>query len=185
MEEEICLVDSCTTNSILRKSKYFQTLTWRSRNILTIIGRDATIVGSRRATITFPNGTQVTIKDALSYPDSTRTLISFRNIQKSRLHVCIYEDNKEEFLLITMSFGYGHEVLEIILSTPSGLYYTNIKHVPHIAYKMIFQNVDTFKTKHSCLGHPGIGMMRKILGNCIGHDLKDAKFQKSNNFVCT
>jgi hypothetical protein len=57
MEEEICLVDSCTINSILRETKYFQTLTQRSRNILTIARCDAMIVDSVRATITFPNGT--------------------------------------------------------------------------------------------------------------------------------
>jgi hypothetical protein len=28
-------------------------------------------------------------------------------------------------------------------------------------------------------------MMRKIIANCAGHDLKDAKFLKSNDFVCT
>jgi hypothetical protein len=27
--------------------------------------------------------------------------------------------------------------------------------------------------------------MQKIIGNCTGHDLKDAKFPKSNDFVCT
>jgi hypothetical protein len=53
----MCLVDSCTTNSILRETKYFQTLTQRSENVLTIAGRDATIVGSSRETITIPNGT--------------------------------------------------------------------------------------------------------------------------------
>jgi hypothetical protein len=95
MEEEMCLMDSCTTNSILRETKYFQTLTRRSRNVLTIVGRDTTIVGSRRATITLPNGMQVTVKDALQYPDSTRTFISFRDIQKSGLHVCTHEDNKD------------------------------------------------------------------------------------------
>jgi hypothetical protein len=46
MEEEMCLVDSCTTNTILRKIKYFQTLTKRTRNILIIAERDACIVGS-------------------------------------------------------------------------------------------------------------------------------------------
>jgi hypothetical protein len=80
MEEEMCLVDSCTTNSILRKTKYFQTLTQRLGNVLTITGCDATIVGSGRATIMFPNGTQVTIEDALLYPDSTHTLISSRDV---------------------------------------------------------------------------------------------------------
>jgi hypothetical protein len=138
MEEEMCLVDSYTTNSILRDTKYFQTLTQRSENVLTIIGHDATIISSGRATIMFLNGTQVTIKNDLLYPDSTRTLISFRGIQKSGLHVCTHEDNKEEFLLITKCSGYGHKVLERIPSTPSGLYYTYIKHVPYVAYKVIF-----------------------------------------------
>jgi hypothetical protein len=82
------------------------------------------LVGSGRTTITFPNGTQLMIEDALLYPDSTRTLISFRDIWKSGLCVCTHEDNKEEFLLITKSSGYGHEVLERIPSTLSGLYYT-------------------------------------------------------------
>jgi hypothetical protein len=138
MEEEMCLVDSCTTNFILREKKYFQTLTRRSQNILIIAGHDAAIVGSDRATIMFSNGTQVTIEDALLYPDSTLTLISFRDIRKIGLHVCTHEDNKEEFLLITKSFGYGHDVLERIPSTPSGWYYTYIKPVPYVAYKVIF-----------------------------------------------
>jgi hypothetical protein len=138
MEEEMCLVDSCTTNSILKETKYFQTLTQRSGNILTIAGCGATIVGSGRATITFFNGTQVTIEDALLYPNSTCTLISFRDIRKSGLHVCTYEDNKEEFLLITKSSGYGHVVLERIFSTPSRLDYTYIKPIPYVAYNVIF-----------------------------------------------
>jgi hypothetical protein len=46
MEEEMCLVYSCTINSILRVTKYFQTLTRRSENVLTIVGHDAMIVGS-------------------------------------------------------------------------------------------------------------------------------------------
>ena len=54
MEEKLCLVDSGTTNSILRETKYFQTLTKRQGNVLTIAGRDATIVGSGRATIYSP-----------------------------------------------------------------------------------------------------------------------------------
>jgi hypothetical protein len=64
MEEELCLVDSGTTNSILRETKYFQILTKRQENVLTIGGRDAIIVGSSRATIMLPMGTQITIEDA-------------------------------------------------------------------------------------------------------------------------
>jgi hypothetical protein len=61
MEEEMCLVDSCTTNNILRETKYFQTLTKRMGNILTITGHDTCIVGSEKATIILPMGTQIII----------------------------------------------------------------------------------------------------------------------------
>ena len=54
MEEELCLLDGGTTNSILRETKYFQTLTKRQGNVLTIVGLDATIDGSGRATIVLP-----------------------------------------------------------------------------------------------------------------------------------
>ena len=46
MEEEMCLVDSYSSNIVLREIKYFQTLTKREGNVLTIAGRDAMIVGS-------------------------------------------------------------------------------------------------------------------------------------------
>jgi hypothetical protein len=50
MEEEMCLVNSCTTNTILREAKYFQTLTKRMGNALKIVDHDACIVGSEKAT---------------------------------------------------------------------------------------------------------------------------------------
>ena len=46
MDEKMCLVDSGTTNSIFRETKYFQTLTKNKGNVLTIAGRDAIIVGT-------------------------------------------------------------------------------------------------------------------------------------------
>ena len=46
MEEELCLVDSATTNTILREIKYFQTLTKSKGKFMTIAGRDAVVVGS-------------------------------------------------------------------------------------------------------------------------------------------
>jgi hypothetical protein len=81
MKEEMCLVDSCTINSILKEIKYFQTLTRRTGNILTIAVRDTNIVGSSRTTIIFLMGMQVIIDNALLYPNSTRTLLSYRDIR--------------------------------------------------------------------------------------------------------
>ena len=175
-EEELCLVDSCTTNSILREIKYFQTLTKKEGNIMTIAGRDALIVGSGQATITLPMGTQITIEDTLLYPDSTRTLLSYRDIRKNGFHVETHEENKEEFLLFTKLTSFGKQICEKISSLPTGLYFTYIKPIEHVAYKIIFQNVDTFQNWHDRLGHPGLGMMRKIISNSIGHDMENTKF---------
>jgi hypothetical protein len=75
-------VDSCTINSILKEIKYFQTLTKRTRNILIIVGRDVSIVGSEKAIITLSMGTQITIKNTLLYLNLTHTLLSYRDIRK-------------------------------------------------------------------------------------------------------
>jgi hypothetical protein len=138
MEEEMCLVNSCTTNTVLRKTKYFQTLTKRTGNILTIAGRDACIVGSGKVSIILSMGTQVTIENALLYPNSTRTLLSYRDICKNELHIVTHEENNEEYFLITKTNGDVCDILERIPSLPSRLYYTYIKHVPHVAYEVIF-----------------------------------------------
>jgi hypothetical protein len=92
MNEEICLVDSCTINTILRETKYFQTLTKRTRNILTITGRDACIVGSEKVAIILLMGTQLIIENALLYPDSTHTLLTYRYIRKNGLHIVSHEE---------------------------------------------------------------------------------------------
>ena len=64
MEKEICLVDSCTTNTILREVRYFPTLTKREGIILIINLRDAMLVGLEKATITLLMGTQINIVEA-------------------------------------------------------------------------------------------------------------------------
>jgi hypothetical protein len=38
-------------------------------------------------------GTQIDIEEALLYPDSTRTLLSYRDIRKNGIHVETHEEN--------------------------------------------------------------------------------------------
>lgn len=106
MEEEMCLVDSGSTNTILREMKYFQTLKKSNGSVMTIAGRDTVIVGSGQATITLPMGTKLIIQDALVYPDSTRTLLSFKDIRKNGFHVETNEESGAECLLITQQKGF-------------------------------------------------------------------------------
>ena len=116
------LVDSCTTNTILREVRYFHTLTKREGIVLTIAWHDAIIVGSGKATIILSMGTQIHIEEALLYPDSTRTLLSYKDIQKNEIHMETHEENKEEFLLFTKDIRQGKEKLEKVSSLPSRLY---------------------------------------------------------------
>jgi hypothetical protein len=125
-------------------------------NILTIVERDTCIVGSEKATIILFMGAQVIIENALLYPNSTRTLLSYKDIRKNELHIVTHEENNKESLLITMTNGDGYDILERIHSLPSRLYYTYIKHVSHVAYKVIFKNVDAFQIWHDRLGHPSV-----------------------------
>jgi hypothetical protein len=114
MDEEMCLVDSGTTNSILGEIKYFQTLTKSKWNILTIVGRDTVITGSGRAIIMVPLGTTITVEDALLYPDSTHTLLSYKDIRKNRCHIETRHQKNEEFLLITKDNGYGRDTIHTL-----------------------------------------------------------------------
>jgi hypothetical protein len=84
-------------------------------------------------------GTQVTIENALLYPDYTHTLLIYRDIHKNELHVINYEENNEKFLHIIKKNRDDHDILKRIHSLPFRLYYTYIKHVPHVAYKVIFR----------------------------------------------
>jgi hypothetical protein len=79
---------------------------------LTINGHDITIVGYGKATITLLMGTQIIIENALLYIDSTRTLLSYRDIHNNELHVITHEENNAKFLLITKSNRDGLDILE-------------------------------------------------------------------------
>nr|AAT93871.1 hypothetical protein [Oryza sativa Japonica Group] len=117
--------------------KYFQTLKKREGKVLTIAERDTVIVGSGRATITLLMGTPITIEDALLYPDSTRTLLNYRDIHQNGFHIETHMYNREEFLLLTKQNGYGKRICEKIPSCTSGLYYTYIKPVAMLRIKFL------------------------------------------------
>lgn len=58
-----------------------------------LTGRDAVIVGFGQATITLPIGIRVTIEDVLLYPDSTRTLLSYRDIHQNGIPIKTHMHN--------------------------------------------------------------------------------------------
>ena len=64
-EEDICLADSATTHSIFNNEKYFAYLSIGEANVNTIMGSANLIEDSERANIVLPQGTIITIGNAL------------------------------------------------------------------------------------------------------------------------
>ena len=82
-EDILYLVDSATTHTILKDKKFFHTLTKKRRSVTTIAIVNVLIVGSRRASLILPMSIKLIIDDVLLYPQSTRTLLSFKDIQSN------------------------------------------------------------------------------------------------------
>jgi hypothetical protein len=151
--EDICIVDSGTTNTILKEIKYFHTIMKNVGSITTIIRSDSCVIGSGKATITLPIGTQIEIKEALLYPESTRTLLSFRDIRANGFHVETTEENGKEYLYIIKYGGYDKEVIEKFPSLKSGLYYTKISApTVYTSLKTVFSHSELFSLWHYRLG---------------------------------
>lgn len=66
-ENDICIVDSGTTHTILRSKKYFLQSTSTKINVDTIFGCANMIEGYGRVHVIFPNGTKLYIDDALFF----------------------------------------------------------------------------------------------------------------------
>ena len=114
-------------------------------------------------------GTQLVMDDALMYSDSTRILLSYKDIWCNGVHIENHNNNNNEYLFITKNEGHAKQMLEKISVLSTRLYFTYIKPVQRVAYKIIFQNLDVFKTWNDRLGH----------------HMNTYKFLKPLDFVCT
>ena len=146
MDEEIYPVDSCTTGTVLWDTRYLQTLRKYEGSIATIIGNDNKIVGTGRATIILPNGTILVINEALLYPNSTRMLLSFKDICANGFGIETNDEDGEERLIMTTKHGDQKIVVEI--SHPLKKFCTTryVKPQSDIAvFKTIFGNQELYR----------------------------------------
>jgi archaellum component FlaF (FlaF/FlaG flagellin family) len=103
-------------DTILRDTKYFQTLRKNNENITTITSNGKQIVGTGRATIILPNGTELVIQEALLFPESTITLLSFKNKRANDLHIETNDDNGQECLIMTKKIEDNKKIVESFAS---------------------------------------------------------------------
>ena len=173
-EMSILVVDSGSSHTILRDKRYFVNLIMQSANIHTIAGVAGLIEGHGQAYILMPKGTRLEIKNALYSPSSKRNLLSFKDIRLNGFHLETWEEGNKEFLNIFSITKGNRTVLETVPAIATGLYYAKIS--------MIEANAsENFTLWHNRLGHPGTGMMRKLIMNSQGHTFKGVF---PNNLTC-
>jgi len=186
IDDDICLADCATTHTILKNEKYFSSLTKMEARVNTISGAVNIIEGSGKAIFQLPNGTKFIIKEALLSTKSRRNLLSFKDIRSNDFHIETTNENNIEYLYITTTVSREKRILEKLPALSSGLYFTRISTIEtYVVVNQKFTNSkDTFLTWHDRLGHPGSIMMRRIIENSHGHQLKNQKILLSNEFSC-
>ncbi|KAJ0523083.1 putative RNA-directed DNA polymerase [Helianthus annuus] len=181
-----CLVDSGTTNTILKHKKFFSELSPAETLVGTISGVCDLIEGSGRASIILPSGTKLIINDALYSSKSRRNLLSFKSIRQNGYHLKTTSANNNEYLQITSNENGKDTIVEKLKALSSGLYCTNI--TPIELYMAVSNHKvldkDTFTIWHDRLGHPGNIMMRRIIKSANGHPLKNLKVLLSQDLSC-
>jgi GAG-pre-integrase domain len=180
-----CLVDSGTTNTILKCKKYFSQLSPVETHVNIIYGISNLIECSGRAYILLPEETKLIIKNALYYSKSKRNLISFKDIRCNGYHIKTMTENNIEYLQIT-TIKYGRKIiLENMKYLSSGLYCMNISSIEsNMVSNQKLHDTKMFNLWHDRLGHPGNIMMMRIIESANGHPLKDLKIILSKDLSC-
>jgi hypothetical protein len=93
-----CLVDSGTTNTILKNKKYFSQLSSEETHVNTISSISNLIEDYKRAYILLTEGTKLIINYTLYSSKSRRNLLSFKDIRRNGYHIEIMIKNNIEYL---------------------------------------------------------------------------------------
>jgi hypothetical protein len=93
-----CLVDSRTTNTILKSKRYFSQLSLAETHVNTISDISNLIEGSGRAYILLPEGTKLFINDTLYSNKSRINLLSFKDIRRNGYLIETMTENNIEYL---------------------------------------------------------------------------------------
>jgi GAG-pre-integrase domain len=180
-----CLVDSETTNTILKNNKYFSQLSPVETHVNAISDISNLIEDSGRACILLPEGTKLIINDALYSSKSRRNLLSFKDIRRNGYHIKTMTENNIEYLQIT-TIKYGQKIiLEKMKALSSGLYCMNISSIEsNMVSNQKLHDTKMFTLWHDRLGHLGNIMMRRIIESANVHPLKDLKILLSKDLSC-
>ena len=103
---DICIFDNGTTHTILKDKKNFSKIKPTRTVVNTITGHVDLIEGIGMAHFTLPNGTKITINNALFSPRSKRNLLSSKDIYSHGFDTQSFTEGTMKYMCLTTSkFG--------------------------------------------------------------------------------
>jgi hypothetical protein len=124
--EDIYLIDSDTTHTLLKDRKYFSYPNMREINVNTISDSVKLIKGLGRVNILLLGGTTILIHKALFSSKSQRNFLNFKNIHRNKYYIKTMEENGLEYLCITQINSSNKTLLEKLPPFLSNIYSTKI-----------------------------------------------------------
>ena len=180
-----CLLDSGTTHTILKNKEYFSDLKMFQASVHTISGSTNLIEGAGKACIILPQGTKLIINDALYSSKSRRNLISFKDVCQNGYHLETMMENQKEYLCLTADKCGKKHIFEKLPTYSSGLYQTEIRPIEiNMISNRRLDDKQLITLWHDRLGHPGTGMMHKIIESSEGHKIRNVKIPQSKELSC-
>jgi hypothetical protein len=203
VHRDVALLDSATMHTILRDPKYFDfsgqtSEAWQMCDMITIVGRRNFVFREGPATVVLAGGTTLGFPNAMYAPSAQRSLISFRDLRASGIHLLTALRNGEE----TLALRQGQRYLATAYAGASGLYQLDISsgaHAPVVYHLDLSSSASgaaedslsqiglkttqpagsaftvTFPVKtglwHGRMGHPGTTMFRRMLPILAGHSV--------------
>lgn len=98
---DICLIDSGNTHTILKDTNFFKIVTLVRANISIIYGLIELIDVSDNATLTMPNGITLNIENAILSSKSNKNLLSFKDIRLNGFHIETQYEDVDDYLCLT------------------------------------------------------------------------------------
>jgi hypothetical protein len=127
VHHDVTLLDSATTHTILRDPKYFdfsgqESEAWQTCDMITVAGRRNFVFHEGPTTVVLSRGTTLGFPKAMYAPSAQRSLISFRDLRASSIHLLTTLRNGEE----TLALRQGPRHLVTAYTGASGLYQLDI-----------------------------------------------------------
>jgi Reverse transcriptase (RNA-dependent DNA polymerase)/GAG-pre-integrase domain/Zinc knuckle len=120
-EHITCLVDSCSSQTILTDRKYFESMSPFNFTVTTILSSTGTLgEGRGLAKVKLPFGTIITIPQAIYAPKATRNILCYRDIKRCGT----YELHTKDNYLLLKNKKRGMMTMEEFPELPNGVYGT-------------------------------------------------------------